>query len=188
MFVIMKNESGGFTVRPAYIGFIKNDIIRRVLCSLFYPLTVIVTLAINLIQASIVSLILFIKAVWFPLKGLLIPIWKTEIWQRPRTEKDANKRLNQPSWNQEEMTGLKKMPLFIIVLWALIDFKIAYSTSRLVALDKIEFDAEKSRPKGNGGGSIPLPCFVNQRAWPLKSMTSISHINEKLGYTLNCEL
>lgn len=94
MFVIFKNESGGFSVRPAFIGFIKNDYARRVLCSLFYPLTIIVTLAFNLLQATFVSVILFIKAVWFPLKGLKTPIWKTEIWRRPRTKQDAKKRLD----------------------------------------------------------------------------------------------
>ena len=35
MFVIFKNNEGGYSVRPAWIGFIKNNYLRRSLCSLF---------------------------------------------------------------------------------------------------------------------------------------------------------
>lgn len=93
MIVIFKNESGTFSVRPAYIGFIKNNIIRRVLCTLFYPLIIICTLAINLLQAAFVCLVVIFQAFWHPLSRLK-PIWKADIWHRPRTENDSKKTLN----------------------------------------------------------------------------------------------
>jgi hypothetical protein len=94
MFVLMKNESGGFSVRPAYIGFIKNTYLRRLLFSLFLPITILVTLVVNLLQATFTSFIMFIKAIWFAFMVLKNPIWKSEIWHRPRSEKDENKRMN----------------------------------------------------------------------------------------------
>lgn len=94
MFVILKNESGGFSVRPAYIGFIENNLLRRSLCCLFYPLTILVTLALNLIQATLVMTIILIKAIYYPFINLKTPIWKTEIWKRPRTKADKHSRMN----------------------------------------------------------------------------------------------
>jgi hypothetical protein len=93
MIVIFKNEEGTLSVRPAFIGFIKNDVVRRVLCSLFYPVTLVCTIALNLLQAALVSVVVFVRAVWYPLSKVK-PIWRTEIWHRPRTKADANKRLN----------------------------------------------------------------------------------------------
>lgn len=93
MLVIFKNEHGTFSVRPAFIGFIKNNIARRILCTLFYPLTLLCTIALNLLQAWVVSLYLFIRAVWYPISKTR-PIWKSEIWHRPRTKEDAKRRLD----------------------------------------------------------------------------------------------
>lgn len=93
MIVIFKNEEGTLSVRPAFIGFIQNNMIRRVLCTLFYPLVLVCTIALNLIQAAVVSLVLFFRAVWYPIRKWK-PIWKTEIWQRPRTKEDALKRMD----------------------------------------------------------------------------------------------
>ena len=77
---------------------------------------------------------------------------------------------------------------FLMALWLLLDFKIAYNVNSLVVENNKLFEAEKLKPKGNGGGSIPLPCFVNQRAWPLESLVDVSHVNEKYNYTLYCDL
>lgn len=93
MIVIFKNEEGTYSVRPAFIGFIKNDIARRILCSLFFPLVLLCTIALNLVQAALVSAYMFIRAFWVPLSNIK-PAWKTEIWHRPRTKNDAKKRLN----------------------------------------------------------------------------------------------
>lgn len=92
MIVIFKNEEGTYSVRPAFIGFIRNHVIRRTLCTLFYPVVLLCTFAINLIQAAVVSLFLFVRAIWVPLSRMK-PIWKSEIWARPRTKADAQKRL-----------------------------------------------------------------------------------------------
>lgn len=90
MFVVFKNEEGKYSVRPAYIGFIKNNFWRRLLCSLFYPITIVVTIIFNLLCAVLAGLFMFFKAVWVPIKGIR-PIWKTEIWNRPRTKNDTGR-------------------------------------------------------------------------------------------------
>lgn len=98
MFVIFRTESGKLAVRPAYIGFIKNNFLRRTLCALFYPVTIMATILMNL-TAVFINLVVVIfstfiystaaavKAFWFPIKGIR-PIWKSEIWERPRTKSD----------------------------------------------------------------------------------------------------
>jgi hypothetical protein len=93
MIVIFKNESGLFSVRAAYIGFIKNNIARRILCTLFFPFILICTIAVNLVQAAVVCLVVIFRAFWHPLSRIK-PIWKTDIWHRPRTKADSRKTLN----------------------------------------------------------------------------------------------
>ena len=93
MIVIFKNEKGRFSVRAAYIGFIRNNAIRRLLCTLFFPLILCVTIFINIVQAIVVCIFVLIRAVYYPISELK-PIWKTEIWNTPRTKKDKNKTLN----------------------------------------------------------------------------------------------
>ncbi len=84
MFVIFKNNEGGYSVRPAWIGFIKNNYLRRSLCSLFYPFTICLTIAINLIASLLFCATVLTRAVWIPIARAK-PIWKTEIWKRPRS-------------------------------------------------------------------------------------------------------
>lgn len=93
MIIIFKNEKGTFSVRPAFIGFIKNNYVRRTLCTIFYPLVILFTLVLNLLQALFVSVILIIRAFYYPLARLR-PIWKTEIWRRPRTKADKNDKMD----------------------------------------------------------------------------------------------
>lgn len=92
MIVIFRNEGGTLSVRPAWIGFIKNNIIRRTLCSLAYPFVLLCAIVLNLLQATLVSLALFFRAVWVPLREAKL-IWKTETWRRPRTKADAHKTM-----------------------------------------------------------------------------------------------
>lgn len=93
MVVIFKNEDGGYSVRPAFIGFIKNDIARRSLCVLFFPLVLLVTVAINIIQAIFVSLVILVRAVYYPLSNIRT-FRESEIWRRPRTKKDSKSKMN----------------------------------------------------------------------------------------------
>lgn len=93
MIVIFKNEQGTYSARPAFIGFIKNDVARRILCTLFYPFVLLCTIVLNLVQAAVVSIFLFVRAVWYPIKNAK-PIWKTEIWIRPRNKEDSKRRLD----------------------------------------------------------------------------------------------
>ncbi|MBB1291007.1 MULTISPECIES: hypothetical protein [unclassified Pseudoalteromonas] len=92
MIVIFKNKNGTFTVRPAFIGFIKNNYVRRTLCTIVYPLVILFTLALNFLQSLLVSAFVIIRGFYYPLVRLR-PIWKTEIWQRPRTKADKNNRM-----------------------------------------------------------------------------------------------
>ena len=92
MLVIFKNEEGTYSVRPAFIGFIKNDIVRRTLGILFYPFVIIATIIINLIQALFVSTVMLVRAVWYPLVNIS-SYRKSESWKRPRTKQDKNSRM-----------------------------------------------------------------------------------------------
>ena len=92
MLVIFKNEEGTYSVRPAFIGFIKNDFTRRTLSVLFYPFVIVATIAINIIQAAFVSLILFVRAFWFPLVNIR-SFRKSELWKRPRTKADKHSKM-----------------------------------------------------------------------------------------------
>lgn len=93
MIVIFKNKNGTFTVRPALIGFIKNNYVRRTLCTIVYPLVILFTLALNLLQSLLVSAFVIIRGFYYPLVRLR-PIWKTEIWHRPRTKADKNDKMD----------------------------------------------------------------------------------------------
>lgn len=93
MIVIFKNEDGRYSVRPAFIGFIKNNIARRSLCALLFPLMLLVTIAINIIQALFVSLILLVRSVYYPLSNIRT-FRESEIWRRPRTKKDSKSKMN----------------------------------------------------------------------------------------------
>ncbi|TMO43170.1 hypothetical protein CWC25_13270 [Pseudoalteromonas sp. S4389] len=91
MFVIYKNEQGTYSVRPAFIGFIKNNFMRRTLSTLYFPATLILTIFLNLLQAMVVCFLVILRAVFYPILKLK-PIWKTEIWQRPRDKSKPMKK------------------------------------------------------------------------------------------------
>jgi hypothetical protein len=92
MIVIFRNEHGTLSIRPALIGFIRNDYIRRTLSGLAFPLVLLITIGLNLLQVVFVTLILLYRAAWVPLSKCK-PLWKTEIWKRPRTKADAAKTM-----------------------------------------------------------------------------------------------
>lgn len=93
MIVIFKNEEGTFSVRPAFIGFIKNDVVRRTLMVLFYPLVILATIVINVIQAAFVCVFILLRSVYFPLVNAR-SARNSELWKRPRTKADKNNRMN----------------------------------------------------------------------------------------------
>lgn len=90
MFVLTTTSKGTRAWRPIYIGFIKNNIIRRTLCTLVSPLVLIWTISINLIVLTIWLIGSLIKGVWgsvvTPTIGIFSP-WG-EIWNRPRHKND----------------------------------------------------------------------------------------------------
>lgn len=103
MIVIYKNEQGRFSARPAFIGFIKNNIVRRVLMTLFYPFVILASIIVNIIQSiyififsillsMLVFLAHFIKSIYYPLSKMT---WfsKDPVWHHPRTKeiKKTNK-------------------------------------------------------------------------------------------------
>ncbi|MCG3884134.1 hypothetical protein I3271_05490 [Photobacterium leiognathi] len=56
MFIIEKRNGKGI-IRPMFIGRIKNNAIRRTLCAITYPLTILVTVAVNMTVALSVGVI-----------------------------------------------------------------------------------------------------------------------------------
>ena len=101
MFVFVKSEDRKLSIRPAFVGSIKNDYLRRTLCSLMVPVTVLATIIFNLFAHSLVCvlyvvMVLFeivrggVAAMLVPILGLK-PIWKSEIWERPRTKADGDR-------------------------------------------------------------------------------------------------
>lgn len=92
MIVIFKDESGKARVRPAFIGFIKNNFLRRLLCGLSSPFVVALTIVINLLVVAIAFTGATFRAIYTPLTSWK-PIWKTEIWNRPRTKANPSEDL-----------------------------------------------------------------------------------------------
>ena len=87
MFVIFK-EGEKICVRPAYIGFIKNDKARKSLMVLFLIPVLLATIALNLLQAIGWSLIAIIRGVIHPVIGMVkVPFWKYPVWNKPRVKK-----------------------------------------------------------------------------------------------------
>lgn len=98
MFVFQKMKDGGRGIRPAYIGFIKNDYLRRTLCIGFSPITFVVAVLYNwtklffaiaaqLSGLTCVFVYHFIRGVYVPAKGLLTN-WD-DIWHEPRKKDDS---------------------------------------------------------------------------------------------------
>lgn len=92
MIVIFRNEHGKLSIRPAWIGFIRNDYIRRTFSGLAFPFVLFIAIGLNILQAAFIAFILICRGVWVPLSNCK-PLWETEIWKRPRTKADAAKTM-----------------------------------------------------------------------------------------------
>lgn len=99
MFVFHKLKDGSRAIRPAYIGFIKNNYLRRTLCIGFSPVTFVVVVLYSwiklffVISARLLGLFCvfvyhFVRGAYVPAKGLLTN-WD-EIWREPRRKDDDN--------------------------------------------------------------------------------------------------
>jgi hypothetical protein len=87
VFVIFK-EGKKICVRPAYIGFIKNNKIRKPLMVLYVVPTLLVTIILNLLQVICWLLADVISAVIGPIIGMIkVPFWKYPVWDKPRDKK-----------------------------------------------------------------------------------------------------
>ena len=85
MFII-ENKDGKPIIRPMFIGRIKNDLIRRTLCALCYPLVVLITVIVNMLIATVQGVI---GVVLIGCKTIadIEPITKSDIWNKPRQGK-----------------------------------------------------------------------------------------------------
>lgn len=93
MIVIFKNEEGTYSVRPAFIGFIKNDVIRRILETMVYPLMLVLAIVLSLLQVAVIFPFMVLRAIYYPvIKSKAIR--KTEIWRRPRTKNDKHNKMD----------------------------------------------------------------------------------------------
>ena len=80
--IVIQKEEGKWIVRPAFIGFIKNNYIRRTLMILFCPIIIAVTTLLN----AAIGLFLCMA---FIAKGLLESIVAIKpnmqkLWDKPR--------------------------------------------------------------------------------------------------------
>lgn len=82
MFIIRGN-----TIRPAFIGYIKNNKVRRLLCCMLFPFTLIVAIVFNLIGAVIRFVFLIIIAFYVPLTSIRF-IKNDPIWYESRHDKE----------------------------------------------------------------------------------------------------
>lgn len=87
MFVIFK-DGEQLRVRPAYIGFIKDDNIRKALIVIFLIPVLLATIALNLVQAIAWSLFAIIRGIIYPVTYMVkIPFWRSSVWSNPRVKK-----------------------------------------------------------------------------------------------------
>ena len=85
MIIPIKNKDGEFVAwRPPFIGFVKNNYLRRGLMILFLPYTVMMTIAVNLVVVAIASAQMLVKAVYKPIYSAFFAPWA--LWDRPRVK------------------------------------------------------------------------------------------------------
>lgn len=86
MFVLFK-EDGRFYIRPMLIGFIKNNITRRVLMTLCVIPVLIATVLLGVTRALTVGVVDVIRAIAFPVvDAVKHPFWKYHVWNKPRSK------------------------------------------------------------------------------------------------------
>lgn len=96
----MKNpETGERIIRPMMVGSIKNTYLRRTAIVLAFPFTLLVTWVINyaaLIIAFVLGLVVdtarfvskFVFFTYLHIRMIFQAPWNSEVWNRPRTDKD----------------------------------------------------------------------------------------------------
>ena len=87
MFVPFRDESGRLALRPAFIGFIKNDSCRRFAMLLMYPLTLAATFAFNYLLATLRFLVEVLQLTVTHAKILKRMPWDSDVWDKPRSNK-----------------------------------------------------------------------------------------------------
>lgn len=85
--IVIERVDGELQTRAAFIGYIKNDRIRRILMAVTYPFVIVATIIINNVVAIFLIIAILIKATFVPLKGLFNPIWKDPVWKAARVKK-----------------------------------------------------------------------------------------------------
>ena len=84
MFVPFKDENGTWGLRPALIGYIENDVVRRTLMVLLWPLTVAVTCAANYTLATLQYIVEVIRLTIKHVKMATKRPWDDTTWHAPR--------------------------------------------------------------------------------------------------------
>ncbi|AUS00325.1 TMhelix containing protein [Vibrio phage 1.273.O._10N.286.54.C7] len=84
MFVPFKDDDGKLALRPALIGFIKNNACRRVAMILMWPLTVTATFAINYLLATLGYLFEMVRLTIKHVRMLKNMPWDSPVWSSPR--------------------------------------------------------------------------------------------------------
>lgn len=87
MFVPFKDEDGKLGLRPALIGFIKNNFARRLLMILLWPLTVSVTFTLNYTLAVLAFVFELIRLTIKHLAMLKLMPWQSPVWESARVKK-----------------------------------------------------------------------------------------------------
>ena len=84
MFIPFKDEDGSYGVRPMYIGFIKNNLVRRSLMILLWPLTLTVTFSLNYLMVLISYVVETIRlTIRHVIMATKLP-WHDKTWDTPR--------------------------------------------------------------------------------------------------------
>lgn len=100
----LRKTGTGTALTPMYIGYIKNDCVRRFLCVLCSPLILVITISLNLlcliIELSRVAVVGCYRATVWPLKSLLVFPW--DVWGKPRTSEDDKRDLE--AYNSHQLT------------------------------------------------------------------------------------
>ena len=86
MFVPFKDEDGKLALRPALIGFIKNDACRKISMLLIWPLTVAVTFALNYLLVFLGFLLEVVRLTIKHVKMLKYMPWQSPVWNNPRNK------------------------------------------------------------------------------------------------------
>lgn len=89
MFIPFKDENGSYGVRPMYIGFIKNNLVRRALMILLWPLTLTVTFSLNYLMVLTSYVAEMIRlTIRHVIMATKLP-WHDKTWGTPRRKSES---------------------------------------------------------------------------------------------------